>query len=206
MPGRLPERGGDVDLRSDEPITDALVALRDGSPGAMDRLMPLVYEHLRRMAHRQLGGEPDGHTLSTTALVHEAYLRLVDQRRAQWQDRAHFFAIAAQAMRRVLIDYARRHCAARRGGLDGAAPTPISLDTVELSATERAETLIALDQALERLAQADARLARVVECRFFAGLTEEETAEALKLSVRTVARDWAVAKGWLYRDLSGDAA
>lgn len=195
-----------MDQRATGPITDALGALRDGSPDALDRLMPLVYEQLRRMAHRQLGAEPTGHTLDTTALVHEAYLRLVDQTRAQWHDRAHFFAVAAQAMRRILIDYARRHCAVRRGGLDGAAPFAISLDAVELSVTERAETLLALDEALERLALVDARLARVVECRFFAGLTEDETAQALDVSVRTVAREWTLARGWLYRDLSGDVA
>lgn len=172
----------------------------------MDQLMPLVYDQLRRMAHRQLGAEPTGHTLNTTALVHEAWFRLVDQTRAQWEDRAHFFAIAAQAMRRILIDYARRHRAARRGGLDGGAPIPISLDAVELSVAERAETLLALDEALERLAQVDTRLARVVECRFFAGLTEAETAEALGVSVRTVAREWALAKGWLYRALNDDDA
>ena len=158
------------------------------------------------MAHRQLGAEPAGHTLNTTALVHEAYLRLVDQTRAQWEDRAHFFAIASQAMRRILIDYARRHSAARRGGVDGAAPVPISLDAEELSVAERAETLLALDEALERLAQVDARLARVVECRFFAGLTEEETAHALRISIRTVAREWALAKGWLYQALDSDVA
>jgi RNA polymerase sigma factor (TIGR02999 family) len=188
------------------PITDALGALRDASPGAMDRLMPLVYEQLRRMAHRQLGAEPAGHTLSTTALVHEAYFKLVDQTRAQWQDRAHFFAIAAQAMRRILVDYARRYSAVRRGGLSGAAPRAISLEAAELSVSDRAETLLALDEALERLALVDARLARVVECRFFAGLTEDETAQALEVSVRTVAREWALAKGWLYQELNSDDA
>ncbi|MEO5825432.1 MAG: sigma-70 family RNA polymerase sigma factor [Gemmatimonadales bacterium] len=187
-------------------ITDALGALRDGDAGALDQLMPLVYDQLRRMARRQLGAEPTGHTFGTTALVHEAYLKLVDQTRVQWQDRAHFFAIAAQAMRRILIDHARRHCAARRGGVDGAAPVPISLDAAELSVMERAETLLAVDDALTRLALVDPRLARVVECRFFAGLTEQETAEALGLSVRTVARDWGLAKGWLYRELMSDVA
>ncbi len=149
-------------------ITEALVALREGAPGAMDRLMPLVYEQLRRIAHRQLGSEPTGHTLSTTGLVHEAYLKLVDQTRAQWQDRAQFFAIAAGAMRRILVDYARRHRAARRGGgPEGAPPIPVSLDDVEIAAAERAAEIVALDEALERLALMDARAARVVECRFF---------------------------------------
>ena len=166
--------------------------------------MPLVYDHLRRMASRQLGAERAGHTLSATALVHEAWLRLVDQTQVQWQDRAHFFAIASRAMRRILIDFARRHRAARRGGVDGAPPAPVSLDAVELSVTERADALIALDEALERLAQVDPRLARVVECRFFAGLTEVETAEALGVSRRTAAREWALARGWLHQELGGD--
>lgn len=199
-------QGASVDQKSAGEITEALGELRNGTPGAMDRLMPLVYEQFRRMARRQLGAEPAGHTLTATALVHEAWLKLVDQTRVEWQDRAHFFAIASLAMRRVLVDFARRHRAARRGGINGAAPTPISLDSVELSVTERADTLIALDEALERLAAVDTRLARVVECRFFAGLTEVETAEALAVSRRTVARDWALAKGWLYQELGGDVA
>ncbi len=195
-----------MDQQVNGPITDALGALRAGAPGALDKLMPLVYEQLRRMAHRQLGAEPTGHTLNTTALVHEAYLKLVDQKRAQWEDRAHFFAIASQAMRRILIDYARRHSAARRGGVDAAAPVPISLDAVELSVAERAETLLALDEALVRLAQIDARLARVAECRVFAGLTEEETAQAQRISLRPVAREWSLANGWLYQALDSDVA
>jgi RNA polymerase sigma factor (TIGR02999 family) len=171
----------------------------------MDRLMPLVYDQLRRMAHRQLGGELTGHTLTTTALVHEAYLRLVDQTRAQLRDRAHFFAVAAWAMRRILIDYARRYRAARRGGTpDGARARRVTFDGVELPVAERAEALLALDDALDRLAQIDARLAQVVECRFFAGLTEADTAKALGVSQRTVAREWAVAKGWLYQEMEGE--
>ncbi len=193
---------GRVDLSTDQEITEALVALRERAPGALDRLMPLVYDQLRQVAHRQLGAEPTGHTLSTTALVHEAYLKLVDQTRAQWQDRGHFFAIAARAMRRILVDYARRHRAARRGGLPGGTrPKPISLDDVELPVAERAEALLALDEALDRLGRVDARLSQVVECRFFAGLTEAETATALAISQRTVAREWALAKGWLYQEL-----
>jgi RNA polymerase sigma factor (TIGR02999 family) len=171
----------------------------------MDRLMPLVYDQLRRMAHRQLAAERTGHTLSTTALVHEAYLKLVDQTRAQWQDRAHFFAIAAQAMRRILVDYARRHRAARRGGQDGSPPRPVSLDEVELPVAERADALLAIGDAVDRLAEFHARLAQVVECRFFAGLTEAETAAALGVSQRTVAREWALAKGWLYQELRSEA-
>ena len=194
------------DRPADREITEALIALRQRSPGAMDRLMPLVYDELRRVAHRQLGAEPTGHTLSTTALVHEAYLKLVDQSRTEWQDRAQFFAIASRAMRRILIDYARRHRALRRGGRpDGTPPMPVSLDEAELPVAERAEALLALDAALDRLGQVDPRVARVVECRFFAGLTEEETAAALGVSRRTVAREWVVAKGWLHQELSRDA-
>jgi RNA polymerase sigma factor (TIGR02999 family) len=188
-----------------EPITEALLALREGAPGAMDRLMPLVYEQLRRIAHRQLGSEATGHTLSTSGLVHEAYLKLVDKTRAQWQDRAHFFAIAASAMRRVLVDYARRDNAARRGGgPNGRKRTRISLNQIEIPVAERAAALIDLDEALKRLALVDPRLAQIVECRFFAGLTESETATALSISQRTVARDWVVAKGWLLQELRDD--
>lgn len=198
--------GGVAHRRADPEITEALVALRRGAPDAMDRLIPLVYEQLRRVAHRQLGAERTGHTLSTTALVHETYLKLVDQTRAEWQDRAQFFAVASGAMRRILIDYARRHRALRRGGQpDGSPPRPVSLDEVELPVAERAEALLALDDALERLGEVDPRLAQVVECRFFAGLTEAETAAALAVSKRTVAREWALARGWLYRELGGDA-
>jgi RNA polymerase sigma factor (TIGR02999 family) len=184
-------------------ITRALIALRGAAPGAVDRLMPLVYDELRRIAHRLLGIEPTGHTLSTTALVHEAYLKLVDQSRAQWQDRAHFFAIAAGAMRRILVDYARRHRALRRGGGPHGAARAVSLDDVEIAVAERADAILELDAALEHLAQLDERQAQVVECRFFAGLTESETAEALGISQRTVAREWATAKGWLYQELRG---
>ena len=198
--------GYSLDQSSAGEITQVLAELRDGSPGAMDRLMPLVYDHLRRMARRQLGAEAAGHTLTATALVHEAWLRLVEQTQVQWQDRAHFFAVASQAMRRILIDFARRRRAARRGGAEGVPAIRVSLDAVELTVAERADVLIALDEALERLGQVDDRLARVVECRFFAGLTEVETAEALGVSRRTAAREWALARGWLYQELGGDAA
>jgi len=186
-------------------ITDALRDFRGGAPGAMDRLVPLVYGDLARIAHRQLGLEDSGHTLATSDLVHEAYLRLVDQTRVQWNDRAHFFAVAAHVMRRVLVDHARRHRAARRGGSDRRA---ISLEELEsanpasLTANQRADVLVAMDDALERLAALDSRQARVVECRFFGGMTEPETAEALGVTERTVARDWVKARGWLYQELS----
>jgi RNA polymerase sigma factor (TIGR02999 family) len=178
-------------------ITGLLAAWRAGDAEAFDRLFPLVYDELRRMAHRQLGAERADHTLETTALVHEAYLKLVDQTRAQLTDRAHFFAVAARAMRRILVDYARRHRALKRG----AAAAPVSLSDAALVAEERADTLVALDEALTRLAEVDARLSHVVECRFFGGLTEEETAEALAVTARTVRRDWVKAKGWLHREL-----
>lgn len=185
-------------------ITEALCAMRNGAPDAMDRLAPLVYEQLKRIAHRQLRAEPVGHTLSTTALVHEAYLKLVDQTRAEWQDRGHFYAVASGAMRRILMDYARRYRAARRGGGDnGRVLRPVALDEADIPVAERADALVALDEALERLARFDGRQARVVECRFFGGLTEEETAAALGISQRTVAREWVTARGWLYQELRG---
>jgi RNA polymerase sigma factor (TIGR02999 family) len=191
----------------EQEITQALTALSRGIPDAMDGLVPRVYAELRRIAHRQLGSERPGHTLSTTAVVHEAYLKLADQHHAQWVDRAQFFAVAARTMRRILIDYARRHHAARRGG---AHKSPVALEDLELAGApeiavaDRADTLLALDEALGRLAVMDERLARVVECRFFAGLTEEETAETLHISQRTVARDWRMARGWLYQELRDD--
>jgi len=190
-------------------ITSALAALRRGAPAAMDRVLPVVYDELRRMAHRQLKAESVGHTLSTTALVHEAYLKLASQRRPPCDDRAQFFAVAARVMRRVLVDYARRHRAARRGGADRR---PVDIDALELAESselavaERADSLVALDDALERLAAVDERMARVVECRFFAGLSEAETAEAIGVSQRTVAREWMTARGWLYQELRGDTS
>lgn len=183
---------------STEPdITALLLAWRAGDDDVFNRLFPLVYQELRLIAHRQLGGERAEHTLGTTALVHEAYLKLVDQTRTQWADRAHFFAVASRAMRRILVDYARQHHALKRGG----ERRRVSLDDATLVADERADALLALDEALERLAEIDQRLSRVVECRFFGGLTEEETAEVLAVTPRTVRRDWVKAKGWLSRAL-----
>lgn len=184
-------------MRPEHDITGLLVAWRGGDNGAFDRLFPLVYDELRAIAHRQLGGERREHTLGTTALVHEAYLKLVDQTRVQWTDRAHFFAVAARAMRRILVDYARRHRALKRG----AVPARVSLSDATLVAQGRADTLVALDEALTRLSDLQERLSQVVECRFFGGLTEEETAEALGVTARTVRRDWVKAKGWLYEAL-----
>lgn len=184
-------------MDTEHDITGLLLAWRGGDRVAFDRLFSLVYEELRRVAHRQLEGERADHTLGTTALVSEVYLRLVDQRRAQWSDRAQFFAVAARAMRRILVDYARRHRALKRGG----EREQVALDDAVLVAAARADTLIALDEALVRLAEVDERLSKVVECRFFGGLTEEETAEVLAVTARTVRRDWIKAKGWLYQAL-----
>jgi RNA polymerase sigma factor (TIGR02999 family) len=179
-------------------ITDLLLQVRQGTPDAMDRLFPLVYGQLRRIAHRQLQGERPGHTLGTTGLVHETYLKLVDQTRVEWRDRGHFFALSARAMRRILVDYARRYRAQRRGG----GMRRVSLPEVA-AVEEQAEMLLAVHEALERLAAVNERLSRVVECRYFGGLTEEETAVALGVTARTVERDWAKAKGWLYQELHG---
>ena len=162
----------------------------------MDRLYPLVYEQLRRIAHRRMRGERPGHTLGTTGLVHETYLRLVDQTRVEWHDRGQFYALAARAMRRVLVDYARRYRALQRGG--GLRRVPL---TEYAALIEQVESLLALDEALERLAALNGLLSQVVECRYFAGLTEDETAEALGVTTRTVQRDWAKARGWLYLEL-----
>jgi RNA polymerase sigma factor (TIGR02999 family) len=176
-------------------------------PVAWDRLVPLVYAELRAIAHRQLRHERDDHTLNTTALVHEAFLRLADGPGRPWQDEAHFFAIAARVMRQVLIDYARHHGAGKRAGarstvgLDLIAVDKAGAEAESLLADDRAEVLIGLDDALTRLAALDERLVRVVECRFFGGLTEEETAAALGITARTVRRDWLKAKAWLQRAL-----
>ena len=178
-------------------ITAKLQAWAAGEPAAEESLFPLVYDELRRIAHRQLRREWHGHTLDTTALVHEAYLRLVDQTRADFTDRAHFFAVAANAMRRILVDYARRYLADKRG----AAPRRVTLTDNMLVAEERADTLLAINDALSELSRIDERLSRVVELRFFGGLTEEETAEVLGMTARTVRRDWTKAKGWLHRTL-----
>ena len=179
-----------------EQITDLLLQLRNGGPDAMERVFPLVYHELHRIAHHQLRAERPGHTLATTGLVHETYLKLVDQARVEWRDRAHFFRIASWAMRRILVDYARSHGALRRGG----GIPPLSLED-ELAVAQQSDQLVALDEALERLAAVNARLSQVVECRYFGGLTEAETAEALGVTVRTVQRDWKKAREWLALEL-----
>jgi RNA polymerase sigma factor (TIGR02999 family) len=162
----------------------------------MDRLFPLVYDELRRIAHYQMAGERPGHTLETTGLVHETYLKLVDQTRVQWRDRGHFLRVASWAMRRILVDYARTSQALRRGG----GQQRVTLNE-EHAGGERGDALVALDEALQRLAAVDRRLSQVVECRYFGGLTDEETAEALGVSARTVERDWVKARSWLRLEL-----
>jgi RNA polymerase sigma factor (TIGR02999 family) len=173
--------------------TDLLLEHRGGSRDALDRLVPLLYDELREIAHRRLRGEQRGHTLATTALVNEAYLRLVDVTRVEWRDRAHFLAMASRMMRRVLVDYARMRSADRRG----AGVQPMALDEALVVGEDDVESLVALDDALERLSALGPRLTQVVECRFFGGLSEEETAEALGVTTRTVQRDWVKARGWL---------
>lgn len=178
-------------------VTDLLRALSQGRRDALDRLLPLVYDQLRRIAHGQLRGEQVGHTLNTTAVVHEAYLRLVKIEHVQWQDRAHFFAVAARLMRRVLIDYARARMREKRGG----AAIRVPLDEAQDLAVGRADDLLALEEALTRLEALSERQCRVVECRCFAGMSVEETAIALGTSPATVKRDWAVSRAWLNREL-----
>jgi len=175
--------------------------LADGDQAALNKLMPLVYDELRRLAHRYMMREHPGHTLQTTALVDEAYLRLVDQTHTHWKSRAQFFGIAAQLMRRILVDHARSHLYAKRGG--GARK--VALDEVAVLSPERGAELIALDGALECLSSVDPRKCRVVELRYFGGLSVEETADILGISTITVKRDWMVAKAWLRREISNEA-
>jgi RNA polymerase sigma factor (TIGR02999 family) len=190
-----------VDARHD--VTGLIAAWRSGNAEAADRLFDVVYDDLRRVARRQLRLERAGMTLDTTALVHEAYLRLVDQTHTDWADRGQFFAIASRVMRRILVDHARRRHAAKRGGARVAVTLGAAGegDVAVTLADDRAGTLLAVDEALTRLAEREHRLARVVECRFFGGLTDAETGAALGVTERTVQRDWAKAKAWLYREL-----
>jgi RNA polymerase sigma factor (TIGR02999 family) len=179
-------------------VTQILREWSGGDQRAPERLMPFVYDELRRLARAFLARERGGHTLQPTALVHEAYVRLVDQTRVDWQNRAHFYAIASRMMRRVLIDHARAHVTDKRGG----AAVHLSLEDVQVSVEERAASLVALDEALARLALVDERKSRVVEMRFFGGMSDEEIAEVLGVTTRTVLRDWKKARLWLYRELS----
>jgi RNA polymerase sigma-70 factor (ECF subfamily) len=179
-------------------ISKLLRAWSDGDQSALNGLTPIVYEELRRLAHRYMERERPGHTLQTTALVNEAYMRLVDYKRMQWQDRAHFFAVAAQVMRRILVDHARSHNIKRGGGAHH-----LSLDDVAVFSGDRTGDLVALDDAMDALARLDPRKVQIIEMRFFGGLSVEETAEVLKVSPATVRRDWSIAKFWLYRELGG---
>lgn len=182
-------------------VTGLLLDWSNGDKGAYDKLVPLVYDELHRLARHYMSREREGHTLQTSALVNEAYLRLVDQRRVRWQNRAHFFAISAQVMRRILVDYARKQRRVKRGG----ARQQVSLDHALAISNDRSPDLVALDEALSDLTEIDERKARVVELRFFGGLDVNETAEALHIHPNTVVNDWRFAKAWLHsRIVSGD--
>jgi RNA polymerase sigma factor (TIGR02999 family) len=179
-------------------VTQLLIAWSNGEEEALEKLVPLVYDELRRIARRYMKREVAGHTLQTTALVNEAYLRLIEQKETKWQNRAHFFAISAQLMRRILVSMARARYADKRGG----QARQVSLDEAMVISEERAAELVALDEAMNELAALDPRRSRVVELRYFGGLSVEETAEVLKISPETVMRDWKRAKAWLYAELN----
>ena len=182
-------------------ITERLIAWNSGDPAALDDVIRAVYQELRRMADRYLRLERPGHTLQPTALVHEAYLRLIDQTQVNWQNRAHFFGVAAQMMRRILVDHARTKQRDKRGG----PAIKLSLDEVANLSKGRPVDLVALDEALKSLTEIDQRKSRVVEMRYFGGLSVDETAEALEVSPQTVMRDWKLAKAWLYQEIRSEA-
>ena len=184
---------------SSQGITQLLLAWSDGDQAALEKLTPLVYAELHRLAKGFMFGERPGHTLQTTALINEAYLRLIDWKNVRWQSRAHFFGVAAQVMRRILVDFARSRNYARRGG----GTQRVSLDEAITIHEDRSAELIALDDALKSLAEIDPRKSQVVELRFFGGLSAEEIAGVLKVSLRTVEREWSLARAWLYRELRG---
>lgn len=182
-------------------ITELLAEWREGNQSALDELYPLVYDELHRLARRYMSRERKGHTLQTTALINEAYVRMVDQKNVNWANRSHFFAISAQIMRRILIDHARRHAYAKRGG--GAQQ--VSLEEVAALVPEQGRELMRLDEALKSLAERDPRRSQVVELRYFGGLNNEEIAGVLQVSENTVTRDWNMARAWLYQQLSENA-
>jgi RNA polymerase sigma-70 factor, ECF subfamily len=184
---------------SQHEVTQLLLEWRRGDRSALDRLTPLVYDELRRLAHKYMSRESPGHTLQTTALVGEAYLRLVDQQNVEWQNRAHFFAVSARVMRHIIVDYARQNRAAKRGG----AAHKVTLDEGAVVSKGRASELVALDEALQSLAGLYPRRSQVVELRYFGGLNNQESAEVLGISEATVERDWRFARAWLYRALQG---
>ena len=181
-------------------ITQLLLAWGSGDKAALDALMPIVYDELRRLAKRYMRRQNPDHTLQTTALVNEAYLRLIDSSRVRWQDRTHFFAISAQLMRRILVDSARAKNSLKRGG----EQIQITLDERIEAPFEKETNLVALDEALQKLAKLSERQSQIVELRYFGGLSEEEIAETMKISTRTVRRDWSLARAWLYRELSNN--
>lgn len=185
---------------SSHEVTQLLLAWSDGDQAALEQLTPLVHRELRRLAKGYMRQERPGHILQTTALINEAYLRLIDWKNVHWRSRAHFFGVAAQLMRRILVDFARARQQDKRGG----AACQVSLDEAAGVSAERSAEFIALDEALDRLAAIDPRRSRMVELRFFGGLSEEETAEALKVSPRTVRREWSLARAWLYRELRSE--
>jgi RNA polymerase sigma-70 factor (ECF subfamily) len=184
----------------EQDVSTLLRAWSDGDQAALDHLTPIVYEELRRLAGYYMGRERSGHSLQATALVNEAYLKLVDCKRMRWENRAHFFAVSAKLMRRILVDHARRHNLKRGGGVQHVA-----LEDSAIAGATPDEDLVALDQAMHALAQIDPRKAQVVELRFFGGLSVEESAEVLKVSQITVMRDWSTARAWLYREINGGA-
>src|SRR6266704_69825 len=186
---------------SQQRVTELLARWSQGDNAALAELTPLVYGELRRLAHRHMGGERPDHTLQTTALVNEAYLRLADQTNPSWQDRAHFFAVAARAMRQILVNYAKSYRAQKRGG--GALK--LELDEAAIVSPEESKEIVNLHEALERLATLDSRKAQVVELKYFGGLNYDEIAEVLKVSTVTVRRDWVFAKAWLYSELHNAA-
>jgi RNA polymerase sigma factor (TIGR02999 family) len=189
-------------VKKPEDITEWLTAWSQGDQTALEKLMPLVYSELHRMAKRYMERENPGHTLQTTAVIHEAYIRLANQREPRWENRAHFFGVAARIMRHLLVDYARARNRMKQGG----DAQHISLNQAAIVSPEPAAELIALDDALNALAEIDERKSRVVELKYFGGLSVEEMAEVLKVSPGTVLRDWSIAKAWLYRALKGETA
>ena len=195
---RSPHRKGCMSAPSQKQITQMLVDWGNGDQAALEKLTPLVYGELHRLARRYMGRERPGHTLQTSALVNEAYVRLIDWKNIHWQNRAHFFAVSAQLMRRILVDFARSRNYAKRGG----AAQNVSFEETMAVSREKDADLVALDDALDSLARLNERQSRVVELRFFGGLELQEIAEVLKVSVGTVRRDWSLARAWLHRELS----
>ena len=186
-------------------LTGLLIEWAQGDKAALDRLTPLVYDEIRRIAHRYIQRERDGHTLQTTALINEAYLRLAGSQNVDWQNRSHFFAVTAQVMRHILIDHARRRRYVKHGGEVQRVAFDLAMNEAVMMSQARADELLALDEALDELAKLDQRKSRVVELRYFGGLSLEETAEVLEVSLMTVRRDWRAAKAWLYKAVNGES-